>query len=479
MNIANCSSLVIYILKFQYYETGRKMRFERVKSEGLEHISYFASSEGQAAVIDPRRDCEVYLDLAKKEESKIKFIFETHRNEDYVIGSLELAKLTGASIFHGSGLDFKYGEGAADGQNFSFGALRLTALQTPGHTPESMSYALSNIDDGEKPFLVFTGDTLFVGEVGRTDLSGPEKAELMSGKLYDSIFKKLLPLGEGVIICPAHSGGSICGRAISDREQSTIGLEQLNNPALQKDKKDFVQTKISELLETPPYFKTMERYNLEGPPFLSKSKTISPLSTREFEMKMKSGALVLDTRSPLAFGGAHVKGSYSIWLKGIPSFTGWFLPYDKSILLILEEKEHLDQAFRYLVRLGYDQVEGYLGGGLSRWYGRALPLEHLGLLTVQQFKGRLSEGGRMVVLDVRTEEEWEEGHIEGAIHIYVGHLPEHIKEFSKDEPIAVICSIGNRSSIGASILRREGYFEVYNVLGGMTAWKNAGYLTIR
>ncbi len=452
------------------------MIFERVKSEGIAHISYFVGSNSEAVVIDPRRDCQIYIDLARREEMKIKYIFETHRNEDYAIGSLELGHFTEAKIYHGPGLDFKYGERLKDGQEFHLGTLKLTAIYTPGHTDESTSYALTDLTVGEEPIMVFTGDTLFVGDVGRTDLYGPKEASRLAGNLYDSIFNKLLPLGDEVILCPAHGAGSVCGGAISEREQSTLGLERIQNPVLQKTKKeDFIQFKIAEHLERPLYFRKMEQYNLKGPPLLEHLPNPSPLSPKEFQKKIKLGAVVVDVRTPPGFGGAHLSGSYSIWLDGLPSFAGWVLPYDKPILLVLEDKEHLERAVRYLIRLGYDEIAGYLRGGIEAWCNEALPTEHLDLLTVQELKKRLDRGDNLVVLDVRRKDEWDNGHIEGALHIYVGHLEDRLREVSVDRPIAVICNVGHRASLGASILRREGYQEVYNVLGGTTAWKNAGY----
>ena len=201
------------------------MLIKKVKSEGLSQNSYFIGSGNQAVIIDPRRDCQIFIDMAQQEEMTIKAIFETHRNEDYVIGSVELAKSTGAEIYHGSKLDFKYGQSLEDGQEFLFGKMKLNALETPGHTDESMSFALADLDLSEKPLMVFTGDTLFVGDVGRTDLYGPVEAQRLAEALYDSIFNKLLPLGDEVLIFPAHGAGSVCGGDISQREESTLGLE--------------------------------------------------------------------------------------------------------------------------------------------------------------------------------------------------------------------------------------------------------------
>lgn len=456
------------------------MIFERIKSEGLAHLSYFVGSGNEAIVIDPRRDCQIYLDIARREGMKIKYIFETHRNEDYVIGSLELKELTDAEIYHGKGVDFKYGIFVSDGQEFNFGSMKLTALHTPGHTDESMSYALTYPESGKAPLMVFTGDALFVGDVGRTDLYGPEEIPRMAANLYESIFSKILPLGDGVILCPAHGAGSLCGGAISKREYSTLGLERIQNPALQRtDKEKFIKFKLEEKLEFPPYFKKMEQYNLQGPPLLKGLPVPELLFPKEFVKEMEKGAMVVDTRMPHSFGGAHIKGSYGIWLKGLPYYAGWVLPYDKPILLVLEEKDQLEAAVSYLVRIGYDSIAGFLNGGISSWYMKALPVESLNLISVQSLKDKIEKNEEMVILDVRRDEEWEKGHIEGARHVYVGHLEENLDKVPRNSPIIVYCDSSRRSNIAASILKKNGYDMVYNVLGSMTAWKNAGYKVVK
>lgn len=456
------------------------MIFERIKSEGLAHLSYFVGSGNEAIVIDPRRDCQIYFDIARREGMKIKYIFETHRNEDYVIGSLELKELTDAEIYHGKGVDFKYGIFVSDEQEFNFGSMKLTALHTPGHTDESMSYALTDPDSGKAPLMVFTGDALFVGDVGRTDLYGPEEIPRMAANLYESIFSKILPLGDGVILCPAHGAGSLCGGAISKREYSTLGLERIQNPALQRtDKEEFIKFKLEEKLEFPPYFKKMEQYNLQGPPLLKGLPVPELLFPKEFVKEMEKGAMVVDTRMPHSFGGAHIKGSYGIWLKGLPYYAGWVLPYDKPILLVLEEKDQLETAVSYLVRIGYDSIAGFLNGGISSWYMKALPVESLNLISVQSLKDKIEKNEEMVILDVRRDEEWEKGHIEGARHVYVGHLEENLDKVPRNSPIIVYCDSSRRSNIAASILKKNGYDMVYNVLGSMTAWKNAGYKVVK
>lgn len=404
------------------------MIFKRIKSEGTAHNSYFIGSGDDSAVIDPRRDCQIYIDLAQRHGLKIKYILETHRNEDYVIGSVELNKPTGAEIYHGPGLDWRYGNTLADGQVFQIGNLKLTAIHTPGHTDESVSYALTDLSSGEATIMVFTGDALFVGEVGRTDLYGSAATPRMASDLYDSIFNKLVPLGDGVILCPAHGAGSVCGADIAGRDESTLGIERLQNPVLQKRKDEFVEYKAAEKLERPHYFRRMEKYNLEGPPLLVCMPLPSPLTPAEFSQEISRGALVVDTSEPAAFGGAHIKGAYSVWLDGLPVFAGWVLPYDKPILLVLEDESHLERAVRYLIRSGYDLVSGYLKGGTEGWYNAGYPTERLHLLSVHELKAMIDRHEDLAILDTRGQREWDTGHIAGALHIYVGHLQKRLAE---------------------------------------------------
>lgn len=454
------------------------MIFQRIKSEGLAHNSYLVGSRGQAFVVDPRRDVDVYIDMARVHRLQITHIFETHRNEDYIIGSLDLGRLTGASVHHGPGIAWKYGNTLTDGQQFEFGNLRLSVLHTPGHTDESASYVLTDLSTGPGPVMVFTGDTLFVGDVGRADLYGPDQVSRLAGNMYHSIFDRLLPLGDGTIICPAHGSGSACGHAIAERDDSTIGIERRQNPWLSLDKEEFVRRKTAEKMEFPPYFREMERVNLEGPRPVSVSR-LPGLDPQEFERAVASGALVLDASHPPAFCGAHVEGAYSIWLEGLSSFAGWVLPYDRAVLMVLERESDLDRAARQLVRIGYDRMSGYLKGGIEGWYDAGMPFSSVRSLPVHELKKALESGQELIVLDVRSQEEWDGGHIPGALHVFVGHLQDKVAELPAGKPLAVLCNVGRRASLAVSILLRSGRTDVYNVLGSMTAWRAAGYSVVR
>ncbi len=264
---------------------------------------------------------------------------------------------------------------------------------------------------------------------------------------------------------------------IADRDESTLGIEILQNPLLQKSRDDFIKHKVAEQQERPHYFCQMEKYNLEGPPLLRCMPLPSPLTPNEFKEKMNGGAIVVDTSEPAAFGGAHIKGAYSIWLEGLPVFAGWVLSYNKPILLVLEDQCHLERAVRYLFRAGYDQITGFLKGGTEGWYNAGFPTESLSLLSVHQLKDKIDRGDDLLVLDTRGQEEWNSGHIKGALHIYVGYLEGKLAEVPRDKPVAVICNVGHRAGLGASILLRAGYQTVYNVLGSVKAWVAAGFPT--
>jgi len=454
--------------------------FRQVKSEGIAHTSYLISSQHIGAVIDPRRDCDIYLDIAREEDLSIRYIFETHRNEDYATGSLELAHRTQARIYHGPGIDFAFGETLRDGQVFELGELRLEAIHTPGHTDESMSYALFHIPSGENPFIVFTGDALFVGDVGRTDLYGPAEAHRLAESLYTSIFEKVLPLGDGVILCPAHGAGSICGASISGREKSTLGLERKLNPMLQLDRESFIARKAGEELVSPPYFKMMERYNLKGPPLLGHLPDPPPLKPEKFQELRSEGAQVIDTRNPPSFGAAHIPGSLSMPLGRLPLIAGWALSYEKPLLLVLSRVYDLERVTRFLIRLGYDDIAGYLcsgseGCGLEAWYTEAHPLSSIGLLSVMELKERLDAGEEITALDVRPSSQWANGHIPPSLNVFWGDLSRGVGQVPRGPPAACVCTSGNFASFAASILRRDGFKEVYTVLGSMMAWARAGY----
>ncbi|MBP2046221.1 MBL fold metallo-hydrolase [Methanobacterium aggregans] len=452
------------------------MIFEIVKSRGLSHKSYFIGSRGAAAVIDPRRDVDIYLDIAKRHDMNVEMVFETHRNEDYTVGSLELSKLVDAKIYHGAGLDFAYGNPAHEGDSFEFGSLQLEVLETPGHTPESISITVKDMDASEDVYMVFTGDALFAGEVGRCDIYGPEEVERMAGSLYDSINQKILPLGDGVIICPAHGSGSVCGAEIRDVDITTVGYEKKTNPLLQKTRRDFIEHKVAERFYIPPYFKRMELNNQRGAEILCRLPHLRALSTVELQ-GMDDGVQIIDVRDPESFAGGHIPGTLNIWSEGVPAFAGWFLNYHDPIVLVDYDGSRIESVERYLIRLGYDNIYGYLAGGFSSWFKSAGPVETIEPCSVHELRDKL-EDPSIFLLDVRKEWEWEEEHIDGSHNIYIGILEEKLEDVPKDRSIILYCDTGYKAGIGASILKINGYINVTNVLGSIMAWKKAGYPTL-
>jgi hydroxyacylglutathione hydrolase len=402
---------------------------------------------------------------------RIVHILETHRNEDYFVGSMELARRTGAKAWHAdSQLDYKYGEAVQPGQRWNVGRLVIEAIATPGHTPGSMSYLLR--DPSGIAWMVFTGDALFAGEVGRIDLMGLEKAPEMASLLYDSIFQKLLPLGDEVLVCPAHGSGSVCGESIAERIWTTIGLEKKHNPRLkQRSREEFSADLLKGKQERPPYFRMMEKVNLHCEPALDAIPRPTPLAPNDFERLIKE-AQILDTRMELGFGAAHIPGSQSIWLKGLASFAGWFLTYDRPILLVTETNEPCE-PFRILIRLGFDNVAGYLAGGMLNWHMSGRMSHTIQTITVQDLCSLLDREEELWILDVRSERELESGgRIKGAQHIHVTQIPEQKDEVPKDRRIYLFCGSGMRSMVAASYLERHGWKNLAVILGGIAGWKS-------
>jgi hydroxyacylglutathione hydrolase len=453
------------------------MHLEIVESKGLAHNSYYLSDAGEALVVDPRRDCRIYPQAAKEDCAKIKYILETHRNEDYVIGSLELQELTNAEIAHSKETLFKYGEHRlSDGDTLHLGNLKIETLYTPGHTNDSLCYVVyeKNVDT---PLLAFTGDTLFAGDVGRTDLLGKGLQREQSVKLFKTLHEKVSILDNHTIVYPAHGGGSVCGHHISDREVTTIGYEKQTNPLLLMNRDEFIETMMKQKLLKPYYFAKMEQLNLNGPPLLDETSHPQPLNINEFEEEMNQPATVIvDTREPGAFAGSHIPNSINIWLDELTLFPGWVLTYEQKILLVTERREDVDTAETYLRRLAFDNIGGYLCPGIEMWRSSGKPIDNLNTLSAADLKQKLDRD-EINVVDVRSPSEWEEGVIEGAQQIYVGHLMQQMKRIPKNRAIASVCSVGNRAGIGASILKKAGFKEVYNVLGGMQAWEKLGYPT--
>ena len=451
------------------------MFFQRIKTDGIAHNAYLLGTEGIGILIDPRRDVAEYLELARKNKLEIQFVLETHRQEDFVLGSAEMQKLARVKVVAGNHKFFGNADiKMAHRERKEMGGLIFECLYTPGHTPESVSFAVYFKERPELTWAVFTGDALFIGEAGRTDLPDPHKTAKNAAILYDSIQKHILPLGNQTLLYPAHGSGSVCGGNIADYDESTIGIERTYNPAFICSKEEFIQNKLKERIPRPPYFTLMEKLNLKGGISLPGAPELIPvLSPQNFQRKSADG-IVIDTRLPEAFAGGHIRGSYSIWLAGLPVFSGWIADHKLPIYLVLERPDDLKNAFLHLTRVGVDNVAGVLAGGFEGWRDAGMPIQMSGTISAASDK---LWSGQWEVLDVRDITEYEKGHIGGAKHAYVGFLPEIDGgkiEADVHKQIAVTCSVGHRASLAASILLQKGFKNVVNVIGGITAAKKLG-----
>jgi hydroxyacylglutathione hydrolase len=338
---------------------------------------------------------------------------------------------------------------------------------------ESISIVYRDLEfSSDEPLGVFTGDALFIGDVGRTDFF-PDRAEEVAGMLYDSIFEKLLPLGDYVLLWPAHGAGSVCGSGMADRNFSTIGYERRHNPVLQKtDRDEFIRFKMTEDHFKPPYFRRMEKYNLEGPPPLDELPHPKPLSADEFAWAVDGGMQVVDVRSPEAFAGAHVPDSFSLPLGMLPAFAGMFLDYEKPLGLVVEDESQIDEAVRGLIRIGYDRIEAFLAGGLHAWETSGRPYAKVAAIHVADLQKRLNDGDGFTLLDVRSKEEFDSGHLRNALNIYVGDLPAQLDRIPEERPVTTFCGSGQRAMIAAALLRRHGIEPVEDCLGSISACQN-------
>jgi hydroxyacylglutathione hydrolase len=441
------------------------MKLEKIKTEGLAHLSYLLTSKGEAAVIDPRRDVEVYLDRARAEGCRITHIFETHRNEDLVSGAGILADITGAEVWHGPNpaAPVRYAKTTKEGDSCKIGSARIEVLETPGHTFDSLSFVLYDESSGGGPVGVFTGDALFVGDVGRTDFY-PDRRREVSGLLYDSL-QKLLALGDHVLLYPAHGAGSVCGSGMADREFSSLGHERQNNPRLQLGREAFIEAKSKEHHEQPPYFRLMERLNLEGADPSRRYPLPPPAS---FVEASGDGGQLVDVRGITDFLGAHLPGSLAIPDDMLAAFAGWFLDADKPIDLVCRDAAQAERSVRTLERIGFDGARKFRTGVVSAASSSG-PFERLDAVSTETIRKRLSRGD-WTLLDVRGQDEFEAGHIEGARNIYLGHLPSRLEELPREGKITVMCGSGARATIAASILLQHGFAGVDVYLGSWKAW---------
>lgn len=451
------------------------MYFEQFYLGCLAHASYLLASEGEAVVVDPQRDVDTYLKTAEEQRAKIRHIFETHLHADFVSGHKELAARTGAKIYIGAraGATFPHVD-VRDGFELRVGKILISALETPGHTPESVCLVVTDEGKSSQPWAVLTGDTLFIGDVGRPDLSKTHTPAELAGMLYDSLNDKLLNLPDSVLVYPAHGAGSLCGRNMRAERSSTIGTERLTNYALQiKNRDEFIRQLTSNLPARPDYFLQDAEINRAGAAALSDLPELPALSATELKSLLNEDVVALDVRPGDEFATAHVPGSINIALSGqFASWAGSLLGLSARPVLIAASPEQIAEARMRLARVGIEQVRGYLKGGIEAWTNAGLPVVELPQITVRGLHDRL-HAQQASVLDVRREPEWQAGHIGGAVWWPLDHFKVSPPEIDRSAPIAVHCKSGYRSMIACSLLQRAGFQNVTNVVGGFDAWVQA------
>ena len=454
------------------------MYFKQFYLGCLAQASYMIGSKGEAAVVDPRRDIEAYLEEAEREGLKIRHVIETHLHADFVSGHRELAARTGAKIYFGAKAQAKFDCVAVkEGDAIAMGDVTLRFLETPGHTPESLSVLVIDREKSETPEAVLTGDTLFIGDVGRPDLLGSTmSAAELAGMLYDSLHEKLLKLPDSVAVYPAHGAGSLCGRNISSETSSTIGQQRKFNYALQPmAREEFIKMMTTDLPEAPAYFSRDVRLNREGPGNLSELPRASALGPAAVDDLRRSGAVILDTRPAAQYGTGHIPGALNIGLGGqFASWAGALVAPEMPIVLVTEDEDHVEEARIRLTRVGLENVAGFLAGGLLAWHDANLPVTTTEQISVDELRHRLDAGGHLQLVDVRRPGEWQAGHIPQATHLPLNALDKRAAELDASQPVTAICAGGYRSSIATSLLEQHG-FRVTNVIGGMTAWNNARF----
>ena len=444
----------------------------------LAHASYLIGSDGEAAVVDPQRDVDEYLQEAATHDLRIKYVIETHLHADFVSGHQEIAARTGARIIFGekAGVEFDH-QAVRDGQELKLGKVVLRFIETPGHTPEGICVLVTDTEAPDQNQKLLTGDTLFIGDVGRPDLAGGKgyTPQMMAEMMYDSLHGKLLKLPDEVEVYPAHGAGSMCGRNMSKETSSTIGEQRKFNYALQPmGKEEFVTMMTSDLPEAPVYFPRDAEINRSGARGLSELQPPRALTPQEVQ---EQSDVLLDVRSAADFGAGHVPGSVNIGLNGqFAMWAGSLIPLTAAVVLIADTGAQIDEAVLRLARVGIENVKGYLEGGVQSWRDAGLPVETIPQLSVAELKEEMANN-ELQILDVRRPGEYVNGHVPRALNAPLASLDKSLGPLplQKNKPTAVICAGGYRSSAAASLLQKQGFSNLLNVSGGTGAWVNAGY----
>jgi glyoxylase-like metal-dependent hydrolase (beta-lactamase superfamily II)/rhodanese-related sulfurtransferase len=453
------------------------MLIKHIFIKKIAHSSYILAGQKNCAVIDPERDINIYIEEARSLGVKITHILQTHLHADFISGHLDLAKATGAKIYLAKSAKCKFDHiPLSEGDKLEIDNLTISVLETPGHTPEHLSYVVTDNLRGQDPIGVFVGDTLFVGDVGRPDLF-PDIAIELAGKLYHSLHDKLLKLPDFCEVYPAHGAGSLCGRSMGQKYLTTIGYERKYNPVLQiNNKETFIKSLTEDMPPAPDHFSRCSEINCKGPKLIEELPRLKELSVDEFKQIAENKEnIIIDARTYFAYGSQHIQGSYHIDLNGnFPTFVGWIIPTDKDIYLIADDHSKAEECKLWANRVGIDRIKGYLLGGVAAWISAGFDTKKIDQISAREFSELSKTNQKVVLVDVRAPSEYQESHIEGAINIPVADLRTRYNELDKEKLTVLICSSGNRSSLGTSILESKGFTNLRNITGGFTGFTAAG-----
>ena len=458
------------------------MFFKQFYLNCLAHASYLIGSDGKAVVVDPQRDVDQYLEEAEAQGFKIKYVIETHLHADFVSGHRELAARTGAEIVFGekAGAAFPH-RAVKDGDEIRIGKVRLRIMETPGHTPESICVLVIDTAISDQPQKVLTGDTLFIGDVGRPDLAGGKgyTPQTMAAMMYDSLHDRVLKLDDAVEVYPAHGAGSMCGKNLSKETSSTIGQQRKFNYALQPMSKDqFIKMMTTDLPEAPAYFSKDAEINRAGASALNGLPKASALSPAEVSKLAAESYVILDVRQAADFGAGHVPGALNIGLGGqFASWAGSLIPMTSPIVIVADSEEQVEEAQIRLARVGIEGVKGFLSGGILAWSQANLEVAALPQVTVGELNDLIPREANLQIIDVRRPAEYQSGHVPSAVTAPLAKLRETLASLNLNptQATAVICAGGYRSSAATSIMQHVGFTNLMNVTGGTSAWVNAGY----
>ncbi len=447
--------------------------------EGLGNSSYLVGSEetGQIAAIDPQRDVDRYLQFAEGLGLQLGYALDTHLHNDFISGAREMASQAGITVGASSEARLAFDHlPLSNDTTISLGDVIIRVLTTPGHTPEHISFLAMETEKQESEVL-FSGGALIVGGAARTDLLGREMMGYLTHQLFHTIHEKLLPFSDDMVVYPTHGAGSFCVAPNTTERVTTLGREKLTNPLVRVgSEEEFLELATHDLPSYPDYFHYMRHINQAGPRVLNGIPLLDPLSPQDVQKNVERGVVIIDTRSPVEFAAGHIPGSYGIPLAApLITWAGWVVPFGAPVILIASSPSEQMQAVRQLLRIGYDDLRGFLSGGIAAWEAVGLPLEQVPVMPARDLLQRIESGSAPLILDVRQDVEWRAGHLPQAIHVEAGLLPHAEIPFSQESQVVVHCGHADRSTLGISVLQQRGYHNLALLEGGYTGWHAAGY----